>query len=265
VANVFNVPEEVLTGEQGIPPASGGIEPPQWEAPRDQWNIRVDGAIRNAFGLTSIRYKIPVTRIIELAPLLFVLAAEQSLARRSSQLAKLDEAITKASAAASVFHHLPCNVDPDLGTNDPIAAEEESIRLHDILAERLDDRLFRHHRPQKKDYYFEEDNPFVSYLKDMVTQVAEPGLASICSFSQDHTDIQVCKGVAEDLAGGNAELAKGIVDGWAPLYEIRELLGPESLVERVAWLQKKKEEHQAARARMLDGLIGDFELIGGGQ
>jgi hypothetical protein len=44
---------------------------------------REDGAVRNAFTLTALRYQVPIARIVELAPLLFVLAAEASLKRRA--------------------------------------------------------------------------------------------------------------------------------------------------------------------------------------
>jgi transcriptional regulator with XRE-family HTH domain len=266
LAKVFNVAEGVLTGELEIPPVSGGVAVPHWEAPRDQWNIRVDSSVRNAFTLTAIRYKIPVTRIVDLAPLLFVLMAEQSLSHRRDKLAKLDEALDRLTEAAGGFDHLPLSINPGFEAHDAMAAEEASIKALDLLADKLDDDLFYRFGPQKTDYEPEEDNPFVSDLKEMVTRVTtvEPGLASISRFSREDVDYQVCGREALDLAGGDRELAKGILAGWAPIHEMRELLGPDRQTDRLLWLQQKKEEQEAAMARLWAELGIDDLPVGAG-
>src|SRR5260370_37025767 len=69
IARVLDVETQVLTGEKPIPP-----DAVQQSGRNDggayQLNVRVNAAIRNAFSLVALRYKIPVSRIVELAPLL---------------------------------------------------------------------------------------------------------------------------------------------------------------------------------------------------
>ena len=259
LAKALDVAPAVLTGDQEIPPLSGQEMPSKWEAPRDQWNIRVDSAVRNAFALTAIRYQIPVTRIVELAPLLFVLTAEQSLERRRSRLADLQEKLADVDVVAAEFHHLPQTLNPGYIADETIRAERQSISKHDLLAVGLSDQLYPEYELQKPDYDADEDNPFVSDLKDMVERTAATagGIAEISSFSRDRTDFQVCGQEALDLAGGDKELAQGILSGWAPIHEMRELLGSDQLPQRILWLRQKREEHQASmRQLMIDLGIG---------
>ncbi len=83
LAKVFGVEPGVLTGDK---PAAKEQPDPQPDTGQYQLPVRVDGAVRNAFSLVVLRYRIPRTRIIELAPFLFVLAAERSLERRRARL-----------------------------------------------------------------------------------------------------------------------------------------------------------------------------------
>jgi hypothetical protein len=245
----------VLTGDQEIPPLSREAAQHTWEAPRDQWNIRVDSAVRNAFALTAIRYAIPVPRILELAPLLFVLAAEQSLERRRSHLAVLEEKLAAVTEAAADFHHLPHSIDPSSMAYEAIAAEENSIAARDILAGKLDDQLFMFNEPQKRNYEPDEDNPFVSDLKDMIKRTAATasGIALVRGFSRESADFEVCGKEALDLAAGDKELAQGFLSGWAPIHEMRDLLDTDQVSERIEWLrQKKAEHHESMRQLWID-------------
>jgi transcriptional regulator with XRE-family HTH domain len=92
LSRTLGVSLEVLTGEAPMPDAAK----PEHNGDRYQIDVRVDGAVRNAFALAALRYKIPASQIVELAPFLFVVAAEQSLRRRSARVAELENAIDTA-------------------------------------------------------------------------------------------------------------------------------------------------------------------------
>src|SRR5215216_4570180 len=92
LARAVDVDPEVLIGVKPMPEDSREPVAPAL-ASGYQLNVRVDGAIRNAFSLAALYYKIPVRRIVELAPLLFVVAAEGSLKRRGEKLAELEAAL----------------------------------------------------------------------------------------------------------------------------------------------------------------------------
>ena len=81
LAQALGVDPEVLTGEKPIPSDASQPSASEDEASY-QLNVRVDAAVRNAFELVARRYKISVPKIAQLAPLLFVIIAEQSLKHR---------------------------------------------------------------------------------------------------------------------------------------------------------------------------------------
>ena len=87
LAATLGVLSGVLTGQAPLPGSDSGLTRAQPLNDEDYpINVPVDGAIRNAFSLVQMRYRVPIARIVELAPLLFVLAAEASLERRSSSI-----------------------------------------------------------------------------------------------------------------------------------------------------------------------------------
>jgi len=249
LARAFNVAPAVLTGDEEIPPPPSSASEPKWDAPRDQWNIRVNSAIRNAFALTALHYRIPVTRIIEAAPYLFVAAAERSLDRRRTALQKVKDLLDQADAAAEAFPYLPQTIAGTPNAWAAIQAEEESIANRDILAEQIDDNLFILDQRIRHDYDPDEHNPFLTSLREAAP---DPTLAAITRFSRTDTEIQVCLAEAKKLACGDAELASGIVDGWAPLHEMpRELLSEDAAEGRLEWLRTQASNHEAAMEQFL--------------
>lgn len=246
LARALDVAPAVLTGDKEIPPVAASASEPKWDAPRDQWNIRVDSAVRNAFALTALRYRIPVTRIIEVAPYLFVAAAERSLERRRIRLKAVEEALNRADAAAEAFPHLPWTIASNAMAADAIHAEEESIANRDLLAEQISDDLFVLDSPVRYEYDADEHNPFVVSLQE---EAPDPELATITRFSRTDTESEVCPAEAMKLADDNADLATGILHGWAPLHEMpRDLLSKDAVEGRLAWLRAKASEHEAAMA-----------------
>jgi transcriptional regulator with XRE-family HTH domain len=232
IANALDVEPGVLTGEKPIPPDIREPSGPADDA-RYQINVRVDADIRNAFSLAALRYKVPVRRIVEFAPLLFALAAEGNLNRRR---VKLDELRARLKAAAeSVPTHLLSDV-LNLSENDPaVAAEERSIANRDLFAETIDSDACPDWYPDDED----EINPFVTELKELAAACDD---LKVEAFGPNETDYEVCRGEALDLAGGDNELANKILDGSVLIHEIpRELLKPEAVAQRVDWIRQKVE------------------------
>jgi transcriptional regulator with XRE-family HTH domain len=251
LAKFLNVPLEVLTGEKPLPPEAEATADSLLDDRRYQLNIRVDGVVRNAFSLVAAHYGIPVARIVDVAPLLFVLAAEKSLEQRRQRLDDVNEALDRADTVAAGFHHLPNSIAPGFYANDSIAAEQESIARADILARKIDDndKLFWGERRHKNDYEPEQDNPFICSLREAATDLVK---AKINVFSRDDVDFRVCGADAMNLAGGDGKLAMGILDGWALVHEMpRDLLAESATEARVDWLKGKVAEQEAAWAALL--------------
>lgn len=253
LATALAVEPGVLTGEAPIP------RPGQDDLDREQYqmNVRVDGAVRNAFSLAALRYGIPIARIIELAPFLFVAAAEASLERRRAKLAEVEALFDREEGALRQnFPYLPSNLvlhcyGPELD------AEKSSIADSDILAAELPDEIFLSGQPIERDRDASENNPFVLYLKEIGP--ADTAVASINSFHGHAVDFEVCREDALKLAGGEAKIADGILNGWVVLTEMpRGLLSEDATEARLAWLREKVDAHVASAARALDALLDDL-------
>ncbi len=251
LAKVLGVPVGVLTGELPLPLDEAPKAENLLDDRRYQLNIRIDGSIRNAFSLVALHYGIPLSRIVDVAPLLFVLAAEKSLDQRRQRLDDLTEALAKADSIGNNFPHLAESVAPGYFANESLVAERRSIDAGDILAKRIDDsdHLFLGEGRLKGDYDPELDNPFVSSLRDAA---ADRIKAKIDAFSRDEVAFKICGADAVKLAGGDGTLAMSILNGWVLVHEIpRELLAETAIDARVEWLKDKTAAHEAAWAELL--------------
>src|SRR5262249_45381778 len=128
LARALNVDPAVLTGALPLP------ELPRPQGPletKSQLNLRVATAPRNGLTLVSRRYGVEPSRIIELAPFLFVLAAEESLRRRRERIDAVERACEAARAAERDIRYLPL---PNFTySEENIAAEHESISRRDLF------------------------------------------------------------------------------------------------------------------------------------
>ncbi len=250
LAATLGVSPEVLTGEAPLP----DTEPTRAGRSNDEdysINVLVDGAVRNAFTLTAIRYRVPITQIVKLAPFLFVLAAEASLERRISKLGDLEKALNRARELESNFPHLPSSLSPS--SYEYIDAERKSISARDIWGDRVPDDIFAGAFAIEENYDRETLNPFVKYLKETVPAEAEADVASIHGFDRSSSSFTgsscaftVCWEDALKLADGDVELATSIVEGEVILHKIpRELFNDDAVDARIAWLREKRDAYHA--------------------
>jgi len=253
LCDALGIDAETLGGLKPLAPPERRPEEALAET-RYQLNVRLDGAVRNAFSLAALRYKIPVARIVELAPFLFVLAAERSLDRRRKKLSELLSLFDREDELRSSFGHLPISIAPNYEANDSVAEEQRSIDARDILGARISDDIFRV-GPVREDFVFGKHNPFVIYLRE--ASEGEPNLAEITRFDAGFApNYHICPDEALAMAGGDEDLANGIVAGLVQLHEIpRELLKDEATVARVQWMRPKIEAAREA-ARKNDEEIG---------
>lgn len=128
-----------LTGEA---PETPGQPAPSAVVNETRWQIRMPTRIRNFYQLIEWRYRVSAVHIAEIAPLLFVLAAEMSLAERRRLLRLLREASGARSALASQMAHLPGGAFTDVAADEVYDAEQQSIERRDVFGITLwEDRL----------------------------------------------------------------------------------------------------------------------------
>jgi transcriptional regulator with XRE-family HTH domain len=260
LAKALNVEPDVLTGDLPVPAAEPASAPDDLVFEMFPLSHKVDGAVRNAFTLTARRYGIPMARIIELAPALFVLVAEGSLRRRQDKLAKLREAFDEAEELRSDFPHLPYEIIPTFWADQAFAAEKDSIARRDILAATLPERIFGHDGVET-DYDEHDQNPFVTSLKAEAESLG--GDVIIERFSRYDTTFHVCGGDALEIAGGDEDLADCIVQGRIVLAKMpREFWSADAIEARIAWLRGEQQAFNAAATPTPEDMVTMEALLG---
>ena len=234
---VFKVDAAALAGEVPVPKQQPQDHP--WEL-KSQLNVRVDNAVRNALLLVASRYNIRASQIIELAPFVFLWAAEESLRRRRDRLAELECRLSEAEKLRDQFPHLSHKVGYFPAADDAIAAEKKSIEARDLFGliiggADFDDAL-------REDFEEDTQNPLVVFLRDIAEQ-----FGNVAEFERwypfSSPDYRICPDEAAELVGGDRERADEILCGSVALHEMpKEIREADLTGDRAKWVKSKAEE-----------------------
>lgn len=251
LSRALDVEPDVLTGEKPLPNTGQTLGEP---ADDSTYYVKapLDASTRNAFSLAALRYKVSVSRIVELAPLLFVLAAEGSLKQRRESVEELESALDSISCLNSKFPHLPAHITyARSDAEEAIQAEKASIAACDIFAEAMPNDIYW----DDETFDSEKENPFARYLKSL--SASTDGVANLDGLNSRYlTSYEVCRDQALKLAGDDENLADEILNGFAVIHKIpRELLKEDATAARVEWIRstlapilKAREEFQKLSA-----------------
>jgi len=246
LAKALRVERGILTGELPMPQTATKhtAEPP---TERSQLNVKTSDAVRNAFSLVSLRYGISVARIAEIAPVLFVIAAEASLRRRENLLEAFEERRKAMEEFSVKFPHLPeCFALARNDVESAVSAEEDSINQRDILARKLPGEIFEYLGGESPDYDLRTDNPFVAYLSEALGEQAKDEYSDVKRFAADGVDYSVCRDVARELADNDADLAARILAGKVLLHEMQEQIAEyKAKRQDASWLKDKLRANAA--------------------
>jgi len=222
LAQALGVDPEVLTGEKPIP--SEVSQPSATEEVASyQLNVRVDAAVRNAFELAARRYGVSVTKIAALAPLLFVILAEESLRQRRNNVEECRTKYDKYLEAKSLIpYHIPV-----YELNDEIGEEEHSIATNDVFGRTLSDTATDN---------WDRDNPFATYLKELTA--GRENIIDIGAVGPKSTNYRVCRLEAVVLAGD--EFAESLLNGEVPIRRMMREVGSGAVTERIEWMRQNK-------------------------
>ena len=245
LANALQVEPDALVGES--PPAEPIAE--LTPAPeRVQIGALIAPKARLAYDLVKKRYGVNATEIINVAPLLFVLLAEGSLARRSERMAAMEDSVDRLDESMGIS--ADCNLlsIATLIANDALALEGESIAKADILGEHLfsPDGFIR---IPEEPFDPAISNPFAAYLRQLAGDLDNPGVVetkadlSYGSPFGKFPDYDICSQEIDALANGSADARRALETGHARLSEIPEELMAEDADEaRAAWLAERLPE-----------------------
>lgn len=254
LAKAYNVEPEVLTGERDLPfDSSAGGQPEESRAVR-QTTVRLDARSTLNYDLIERRYGVNLQEVVNIAPLLFVIHAEQSARRRKQlnkerlasveQVMQLSEAFPKLK---SLIGHP--DVDDWFEDSDEYLAELSSIEANDIFGQRVWDEFPGDGSP----------NPFVTHLDAVLGEMDAPLLASISRFEGIPFDAvvyfpgnrvpehEVCRSDLLEITGSDFEAIMALRFGVVRVRDIpEELMGNDKLVERVTWLRAVLRERSSS-------------------
>jgi hypothetical protein len=189
----------------------------------------------NSLLLLSERYKISPQEIMEAAPLLFFIAAEQSLHDR-------EEHVTELRAAAERLRELQVRTPylaQSLAVDEAdLRREELSIQDRDLFGFKLrdEDNEFRSVEDQEGDI-----NPFIVYLRGALEKASPATPRDTLSLYWDthqnqrgELNFSICREEAAALVGGDDTATQAILLGSVALSEMPMDVSPE---ERAQWVR----------------------------
>ena len=223
---------------------------PAAEAERDVMKIRMETAARNALTLVALRYQISRESIIEAAPLLFFIAAEQSLKERQKRIADVRASADALFDLYRGIPHLPPEWPVDEGA---VSSEERSIKARDLFGRKVLDDAQQFMSELDADFDEAEQNPFVAFLRDSLSKVSDSNeaVASVRWSPGLWPSYDICAEEAGIIVGNDAKAAHAILCGAAALHEM-----PKSAPQqRAEWAQAEFDRKYGD----LDDLLGDLD------
>jgi transcriptional regulator with XRE-family HTH domain len=228
------------------PPVESATAP---MAPRGQMNVTIDTASRNALSLMADRYGVTRQQIIEVAPLLFFIAAEKSLQRRRERFASLRaqvDAVREAQIGEAVsrlggdgLRQLRDEIGGMLHMAEVaqcwLAQEEALVENCDLLSSpsgKYDGAL-------EADYFFLhclEENQFADDLQASMKDVRPAAEPVTWGRRHDRPNNRFCAEEAANLVGGNQEAIERILSGAVALHEMPNDVRKSSSTKRAEWV-----------------------------
>lgn len=241
VGEIRHSTSEKLAKALGVGRAQLTVVEPALEVGSTQISARITPYVRLAFDLVNRQYGIGAKDVIQLAPLLFALAAERSLVARQANLDRVRADLDRVKESTTHFTTCEWVADAD------VATEQDSISAKDVLGHRFRERKTR---PGA-------NGPFENYLCSLVQKLDHPA---------DVTDVMVheaggttntwgmgwygvCQRMLYDLCGedhldpNHFSLARqALVVGAVRISDIpEELMTKEATLHRVKWLEDQFE------------------------
>jgi transcriptional regulator with XRE-family HTH domain len=259
LAKALKIEPEVLSRE---PEKADGTES-FFDAGRSQLPHRISHNARNAMALVAKRYGIGVADIVEFAPFLFHLAAEESLSARRERLSRLTDAWLSVSEIGSEYSHINQRIGYDWKAEEMAQVEERSIGKNDIRGS-----LFESQEDiydiQPDDYDDEINNPFVKFLRGKLANLERDwkllGVLEDWSHRGSPT-FTICGPDALEYFGGDEDIASDVLSGRVALHELpKELRAADQLSGRLIWATEKIEQNRIEASKYFKELGIEWDL-----
>lgn len=243
IAKALNVSEEELADESDPVPDKLRREPQA----KSQVSFKLEHWVRNAFSFVSRRYRVQQSTIMELAPLLFVMVAEDSLRRRAERLSALVAARRESGALPKTYSDAAESFEQD---------EARSIRTKDVFGRQMDGQDIQPPRLPKYVDQVGQWNPFEAHITEWFKRSGEAG--GICNW-ECGPSYSVCREAALAFAGNDEDLATALEEGWVGLHEVPPgLRGGEMAEQRLQWLRDRAATVKAEREGQSRAWLAEF-------
>ncbi len=216
------------------------------EAERDTIKIDLTYVARNALTLVAQRYGITPEKVVEVAPLLFFIAAEQSLQERQERIAELRASADALAQLQSGLPRLPLN----MGIHeDPVDWEKISIDELDIFGEVSDG-------DEPDGYDRAKQNPFVMFLWDKLARISRWAMlaVSIEWDPESWPSYWICCEEAAEIVGDDTEAVSAILRGEAALHEMPN--SKDTPEDKAAWVREEAEPFRTQFDQFFEKLQG---------
>jgi hypothetical protein len=225
---------------------------PTTEAARDVMKLRIESAARNALTLVALRYRISRESIIEIAPLLFFIAAEQCLQQRRERIGELRASADALFDLQRGIRHLPPHWPVDESV---VSSEEQSIKARDLFGKKVLEDAPQFMSELDVDFDEAEQNPFVTFLRDGLSKISNsPETVESVRWTPGlWPSYEICTEEAANVVGNDAKAVHAIVCGAAALREIPKG-SPE---QRADWARAEFDRKYGD----LDDLFGDLTSL----
>ena len=260
IAEALGTDSEKLSGASPLQPAPA--------PPEDvHVGLRVSPQLRLAYDLVRLRYGPTRKQIVELAPLLFVLLAEGSLAWRKKRVGEVDELVHRLYELGKDSQLYFAKYVEDV-CEAAMEVEKTSIRSADVLGDTVRGEDYLYQRFTEDDLYGVV--PFAEYLCNLAEDMGIEGIVDFYPNDSDATvgydtiwgaePYEVCRDSLAELTGGSKYARWALLHGDVQLSNIpQDLLGPEAKGARVAWLESKLSDEVRSRQ---DDFESELESIG---
>ncbi|MBC6441217.1 MAG: helix-turn-helix transcriptional regulator [Rhodospirillales bacterium] len=220
-------------------------------APRDpgttRLNERVSSSTKNNLDLVCQRFDVERSQVLDMAPLLFWLLAETSLASRQRQLDKFEEAFDQAEqTASSQLSHLEVGLKVIDSDGDPLVCEYDSLEKRDVFGRLL---------PAT---YADLPGPFVTWLREFCIQLPKERRPALADFGPGEVSYSLPDAALCELTGleEGHDAIKWIQSGDIDLEECCRKRREHDEPTYKAWLSDRAAEVMRLARMELDQLLG---------
>lgn len=242
--SALNATDEELCDKGPLPDE----QPARAEPRNEQMNLIIDTACRNAMALIAKRYRVSRQQIVEAAPLLFYIAAEESLRKRRRYLDDLEAYLQFAAEAAQP--HLPVEILQCAEGEAALEAERQSVEERDIFGARIAKEVGFAQGDEG------EINPFAKFLSKRLNNVSKTKDPHTVYWDlEDSPRYAIGRNEALALVGGDEEAAALILKGLVALHEMPGEIRRSTPEKKAAWV---RDEIQ--KIRNSDSLLALPEL-----